>query len=212
MIVSLTLFLPICLEQFARDNGFLLPDKTTPCTHVTEKAIVGTPEQRCVVKLAGLWIDTASFRWVDFLPAEARYYSSCRLQYLFYISIVCSLSFPAFVVAAFQWECVEDLHEAPSACGLSTRSQYLQHAKQSKLLPFRKHSTAFTEPSTPLILYDIGTTFDLKTPNETEPSFPSTRLAPPPQIDCTHYALQPSSRSHSVSVAIAPFRLVLSLH
>ncbi|KAJ7902874.1 autophagy-related protein 22-like protein [Mycena olivaceomarginata] len=63
VIVSLTLFLPICLEQFARDNGFLLPDRTERCT----AAIGSTPAEpteptgRCVVKIGWLWIDTASF-------------------------------------------------------------------------------------------------------------------------------------------------------
>ncbi|KAH6904940.1 autophagy-type protein 22 [Coprinopsis sp. MPI-PUGE-AT-0042] len=61
VIVSLTLFLPICLEQFARDNGFLLPDKTQPCVSSATPAVVGKPETRCVVKLGWLWIDTASF-------------------------------------------------------------------------------------------------------------------------------------------------------
>lgn len=63
VIVSLTLFLPICLEQFARDNGFLLPDKTQPCVNpaTPTASTVGTPETRCVVKLGWLWIDTASF-------------------------------------------------------------------------------------------------------------------------------------------------------
>ncbi|KAF7290592.1 Autophagy-related protein [Mycena indigotica] len=57
VIVSLTLFLPICLEQFARDNGYLLPDKTIPCTGVP-----GEPQDgRCVVKIGWVWIDTASF-------------------------------------------------------------------------------------------------------------------------------------------------------
>ncbi|KAJ7666879.1 autophagy-related protein 22-like protein [Mycena polygramma] len=62
VIVSLTLFLPICLEQFARDNGFLLPERTERCT-----AAVGanpTPVEstgRCVVKIGWAWIDTASF-------------------------------------------------------------------------------------------------------------------------------------------------------
>ncbi|KAK6974610.1 autophagy-related protein [Favolaschia claudopus] len=57
VIVSLTLFLPICLEQFARDNGYLLPDKTNPCS----AAIPAEPTGRCVVKIGWLWIDTASF-------------------------------------------------------------------------------------------------------------------------------------------------------
>ncbi|KAJ7911604.1 autophagy-related protein 22-like protein [Mycena leptocephala] len=62
VIVSLTLFLPICLEQFARDNGFLLPERTERCT-----AAIGSnptpiePTGRCVVKIGWLWIDTASF-------------------------------------------------------------------------------------------------------------------------------------------------------
>ncbi|KAH9989260.1 autophagy-related protein 22-like protein, partial [Russula vinacea] len=63
VIVSLTLFLPICLEQFARDNGFLLPDKTIPCTS-SPAPPTGTIEEdgaRCVVKLGWAWIDTASF-------------------------------------------------------------------------------------------------------------------------------------------------------
>ncbi|SRR6266403_1062181 len=67
VIVSLTLFLPICLEQFARDNGFLLPDKTIPCTS-NPGPPVGTIEEdeaRCVVKLGWAWIDTASFRCVE---------------------------------------------------------------------------------------------------------------------------------------------------
>ena len=66
-IVSLTFFLPICLEQFARDNGFLMPDKTIPCSSGPAPP-VGTVEDddiRCVVKLGWTWIDTASFRCVE---------------------------------------------------------------------------------------------------------------------------------------------------
>jgi MFS transporter, UMF1 family len=59
VIVSLTLFLPICLEQFARDNGFLLPDRTKPCSSLE---ITPAAETRCVVKIGWLWIDSASFR------------------------------------------------------------------------------------------------------------------------------------------------------
>ncbi|KAK0452986.1 autophagy-related protein 22-like protein [Desarmillaria tabescens] len=61
VIVSLTLFLPICLEQFARDNGFLLPDRTTPCSTVAKNLDTEDSPARCVVKLGFLWIDTASF-------------------------------------------------------------------------------------------------------------------------------------------------------
>ncbi|GJE99689.1 MFS general substrate transporter [Phanerochaete sordida] len=73
VVVSLTLFLPICLEQFARDNGYLLPDRTVPCsaanstipptnTTSSDAAAAVAPEDiRCVVKLGWMWIDTASF-------------------------------------------------------------------------------------------------------------------------------------------------------
>ncbi|THH13716.1 hypothetical protein EW146_g6539 [Bondarzewia mesenterica] len=60
VIVSLTLFLPICLEQFARDNGYLLPDKTIPCSSVSNKFVEETTA-RCAVKLGWAWIDSASF-------------------------------------------------------------------------------------------------------------------------------------------------------
>ncbi|KIM87870.1 hypothetical protein PILCRDRAFT_814578 [Piloderma croceum F 1598] len=62
VIVSLTLFLPICLEQFARDNGFLLPDRTKPCTSPPNNATPSESDRgRCVVKIGWLWIDSASF-------------------------------------------------------------------------------------------------------------------------------------------------------
>jgi len=68
VIVSLTLFLPICLEQFARDNGFLLPDKVLPCfprlEHGKGASIDGAEAVRCVVKVGWVWIDTASYRFV----------------------------------------------------------------------------------------------------------------------------------------------------
>ncbi|KAF7328870.1 Autophagy-related protein [Mycena venus] len=62
VIVSLTLFLPICLEQFARDNGFLLPSRTERCTAaIGSDPTPAEPTGRCVVKIGWLWIDTASF-------------------------------------------------------------------------------------------------------------------------------------------------------
>ncbi|KAG8760520.1 Autophagy protein 22 [Serendipita sp. 396] len=65
-VCSLTLFLPICLEQFARDNGYLLPDKTTRCVLSPDpdsSVVAFTPDEtaRCVVKFGWIWIDTASF-------------------------------------------------------------------------------------------------------------------------------------------------------
>lgn len=61
VIVSLTLFLPICLEQFARDNGFLLPDRTSPCSSLPSDSTESEAERRCVVKIAWVWIDSASY-------------------------------------------------------------------------------------------------------------------------------------------------------
>ncbi|KZV98880.1 MFS general substrate transporter [Exidia glandulosa HHB12029] len=67
-VVSLTLFLPICLEQFARDNGYLSPDYTIPCVDQTTKADEGT---RCAVRLGWAWIDTASFSLYVFSASVA---------------------------------------------------------------------------------------------------------------------------------------------
>ena len=71
VVVSLTLFLPICLEQFARDNGFLLPDRTHPCsslkTNSTGTSQVPEQEARCVVKIGWAWIDSASFRYAFYI-------------------------------------------------------------------------------------------------------------------------------------------------
>lgn len=69
VIVSLTLFLPICLEQFARDNGYLMPERTVRCVGLTQPQNgtamaangVEDADVRCVVKIAWFWIDTASF-------------------------------------------------------------------------------------------------------------------------------------------------------
>lgn len=64
VVVSVTMFLPICLEQFARDNGVLLPDKTAPCMGADTTPATGNAEEtRCVVRLGWMWIDSASFRW-----------------------------------------------------------------------------------------------------------------------------------------------------
>ncbi|KAG9312456.1 autophagy-related protein 22-like protein [Chiua virens] len=59
-VVSLSLFLPVCIEQFARDNGFLEPDRITRCI-----AVVGgntaAPGASCSVKIGRAWINTTSF-------------------------------------------------------------------------------------------------------------------------------------------------------
>ena len=71
VVVSLTLFLPICLEQFARDNGYYEPDHKTRCA----STVITAEEARCVVKIGWAWIDTASFRWT-------REYPTLRCEYL----------------------------------------------------------------------------------------------------------------------------------
>ncbi|THH32735.1 hypothetical protein EUX98_g1445 [Antrodiella citrinella] len=63
-IASLTLFMPICLEQFARDNGYLMPDKTESCfvsLDATDGLSMVKAAAPCVVKLGWAWVDTASF-------------------------------------------------------------------------------------------------------------------------------------------------------
>jgi MFS transporter, UMF1 family len=53
------------LQQFARDNGYLLPDRTLPCVVAGDVDSFAPPppseEVRCDVKIGWLWIDTASF-------------------------------------------------------------------------------------------------------------------------------------------------------
>jgi len=63
VIVSVTLFLPICLEQFARDNGYLLPDRSSPCSSLPSNVTESESERRCVVKIGWAWVDSASYRW-----------------------------------------------------------------------------------------------------------------------------------------------------
>ena len=67
VIVSLTLFLPICLEQFARDNGLVAPERILPCSSNTTSTFAETlaDAERCQVKIGWVWIDTASFRWAQ---------------------------------------------------------------------------------------------------------------------------------------------------
>ncbi|KAJ4490643.1 autophagy-related protein 22-like protein [Lentinula aciculospora] len=61
VIVSLTLFLPICLEQFARDNGYLSPDNVERCSPEVSRLDDDLPPGRCVVEIGWIWIDSASF-------------------------------------------------------------------------------------------------------------------------------------------------------
>ncbi|KAF5364724.1 hypothetical protein D9757_012496 [Collybiopsis confluens] len=58
VIVSLTLFLPIALEQYARDNGYLDPERVQKCS---------AGGGRCALRVVSLfWIDTASFSLYTF--------------------------------------------------------------------------------------------------------------------------------------------------
>lgn len=80
VICAMGSFLPITLEQLARDNGVLLKDKTTPChagwqtDHGTtpNASIVSTPKHThnelppCVIYLLGAEINTASFAMYTF--------------------------------------------------------------------------------------------------------------------------------------------------
>ncbi|EJD38369.1 hypothetical protein AURDEDRAFT_72243 [Auricularia subglabra TFB-10046 SS5] len=70
-VVSLTLFLPIMLEQYARDNGFLTPEHTVPCmnNNATQPAV--GEETRCAVRIGWAWIDTASFSLYTFSASVA---------------------------------------------------------------------------------------------------------------------------------------------
>lgn len=55
-------FVPVTLEQLARENGVLLSDHVTKCTGGTQLLQSGN---QCVIKLFGWWVNTASFAmWV----------------------------------------------------------------------------------------------------------------------------------------------------
>lgn len=73
-----TVFIPIALEQMSRSSGFLEPERTQPCPLSAEDEVEGAA--RCKVKIAGLWIDTASFSLYT-------YSISVALQALLVVSI-----------------------------------------------------------------------------------------------------------------------------
>ncbi|TVY28903.1 Autophagy-related protein [Lachnellula hyalina] len=74
VICGMGSFIPITLEQLARDNGVLLSDLTTPCPSSSSHApggLPGTPGAakdtgQCVVLIAGMQINTASFAMYTF--------------------------------------------------------------------------------------------------------------------------------------------------
>ncbi|KAL1921772.1 uncharacterized protein VTP21DRAFT_10414 [Calcarisporiella thermophila] len=55
VVVSLTTFIPVLLEQLASENGVLLPDKQKPCRDAK------ISDGRCVLQIGWWWTDTASF-------------------------------------------------------------------------------------------------------------------------------------------------------
>ncbi|TVY54968.1 Autophagy-related protein 22 [Lachnellula cervina] len=75
VICGMGSFIPITLEQLARDNGVLLSDLTTPCPSSSSHAPGGLPggtpgatkdTGQCVVLIAGMQINTASFAMYTF--------------------------------------------------------------------------------------------------------------------------------------------------
>lgn len=86
-VCSLGLFLPILLEQFARDNGVLMPDKTVPCEPPPASALAGGEEARCVVRIGWMWVDTASFRCAFWLWLTVHHLLNARSLYVFSTSV-----------------------------------------------------------------------------------------------------------------------------
>ncbi|KAI2463035.1 autophagy-related protein 22 [Annulohypoxylon bovei var. microspora] len=68
-------FIPILLESLARENGFLVSDRNTPCG--------GNANGQCVVSILGIEINTASFAMYTFSI-------SVLLQALLVVSISCA--------------------------------------------------------------------------------------------------------------------------
>lgn len=60
-IVSVALFLPICLESFARENGFLAPDHQQNCHSLPTEP---HSDRACDVRLLGQWVRTSSGRFM----------------------------------------------------------------------------------------------------------------------------------------------------
>lgn len=56
-------FIPVTLEQLARENGVLLSDESVPCVKAAQGHMGGMGEQagQCVVYILGTRINTASF-------------------------------------------------------------------------------------------------------------------------------------------------------
>lgn len=93
VICGMGSFIPITLEQLARENGVLLKDHTTPCTAKSPLSGLGLTDDisaamkkdygQCVVNIIGLEINTASFAMYTFSL-------SVLLQALLVVSISCA--------------------------------------------------------------------------------------------------------------------------
>lgn len=80
-VVAVGAFLPVVLEQLARENGVLFGDRTTPCVQpgggsgsVSARAGNGTvggdgKEEQCMVRLLGKDLSTSSFSLYTFSAA-----------------------------------------------------------------------------------------------------------------------------------------------
>jgi len=56
---ALAIFLPITLEQMAREVGYIALDLKSPCSTLEEST---GEDVICKAKILGIWVDTASFR------------------------------------------------------------------------------------------------------------------------------------------------------
>ncbi|KAH8591403.1 autophagy-related protein 22-like protein [Bisporella sp. PMI_857] len=90
VICGMGSFIPITLEQLARENGVLLSDRTTPCGSSSSHPAPGLPGPngkkdlgQCVVYVLGLEINTASFAMYTFSL-------SVLFQALLVVSISCA--------------------------------------------------------------------------------------------------------------------------
>lgn len=74
-IVSAGLFLPVVLETYARQNGVLASgDRSTPCppSGAADSGEGGEDGLRCVVRLAGTWVDTGRADKSAAAPVQSR--------------------------------------------------------------------------------------------------------------------------------------------
>ncbi|KAF4510572.1 hypothetical protein G6O67_002449 [Ophiocordyceps sinensis] len=96
VICGIASFIPILLESLARENGVLLSDPTKPCGTSDSKS---EDDGQCVVYVAGLEINTASFAMYTFSV-------SVLIQALLVVSISCAADHGNYrkkLLLAFAW-------------------------------------------------------------------------------------------------------------